>query len=486
MDIVSALKDKNLLGQFLDDISTWRAWITFFKAFFALKPDADDLEIFRKCTGRTQWPVKPARESWLSCGVRGGKSYSIALLATYLAVFREYELSPGERGYILVVAPTKRQSSIIKRYLSSFFHDNAFLRPFVVRETVQELELTSNIVIAVLSSDFRSLRGYTCVCCICDEIAYFFTEGSKTDTEAIRALRTRLASTGGPLICISSPYAKRGTLFETHKRHFGKNKSRILVWQADSLTMNPTLSVDAINQAYQEDGEAAKADYGAQFRSDIETFVTREAVDACIVPSRREIPYIGSVGRYFGFVDPSGGARDAMTLAVAHREPGEAGMLVLDCLRESKPPFSPDSVVRNFAETLKSYRVRHVMGDRYGGEWPRERFQAHGITYQVSPRTRSDIYKELLPLINSGKVELLDSDKLVMQLCGLERRTSRGGRDSVDHGPGGHDDLANAAAGALVMLNQASERFFPNRFMHYTIKESDNGASGTRGLLLLP
>jgi hypothetical protein len=35
----------------------------------------------------------------------------------------------------------------------------------------------------------------------------------------------------------------------------------------------------------------------------------------------------------------------------------------------------------------------------------------------------------------------------------LERRTSRGGRDSVDHAPGSHDDLANACAGALSLLS---------------------------------
>jgi hypothetical protein len=31
------------------------------------------------------------------------------------------------------------------------------------------------------------------------------------------------------------------------------------------------------------------------------------------------------------------------------------------------------------------------------------------------------------------------------------RRTARGGRDSIDHAPGAHDDVANAVAGALVM-----------------------------------
>jgi len=61
-----------------------------------------------------------------------------------------------------------------------------------------------------------------------------------------------------------------------------------------------------------------------------------------------------------------------------------------------------------------------------------------------------------LPLINSQQVELLDQPKLISQLCSLERRTARGGRDSIDHPPGAHDDVANAAAGVLVLATAAA------------------------------
>ncbi len=57
-----------------------------------------------------------------------------------------------------------------------------------------------------------------------------------------------------------------------------------------------------------------------------------------------------------------------------------------------------------------------------------------------------------MPHINSGTVELLEVPRLVTQLVNLERRTARGGRDTIDHGPQGHDDVANAVAGVLVML----------------------------------
>jgi hypothetical protein len=93
-----------------------------------------------------------------------------------------------------------------------------------------------------------------------------------------------------------------------------------------------------------------------------------------------------------------------------------------------------------------------VVGDRYAGEWPRERFQIHGINYQPSAKPRSDIYTSMLPAVNGGRVELLDHPRLVQQLCSLERRTARSGRDSVDHPPGQNDDLINAAAGALTSL----------------------------------
>ena len=90
-------------------------------------------------------------------------------------------------------------------------------------------------------------------------------------------------------------------------------------------------------------------------------------------------------------------------------------------------------------------------GDRYGGEWPVAEFRPHGIGYQVAEKPKSDLYRELLPLINSRRVELLDHPRLVAQLCSLERRVGRGGRDAIDHPPGAHDDVANAVAGALVL-----------------------------------
>ena len=164
-----------------------------------------------------------------------------------------------------------------------------------------------------------------------------------------------------------------------------------------------------------------------------------------MISQRFELPPSGK--SYTAFCDPSGGRNDSMTLAIAH---DEDGMAVLDCLREIEAPFSPESACGEFADLLKRYRLSEVIGDKYGGEWPREQFQKRGITYQVADKTRSELYLELLPGLMSGQVELLDHKRLVTQLVSLERRTARSGKDSVDHPPNSHDDVANAAAGAIV------------------------------------
>ena len=111
-----------------------------------------------------------------------------------------------------------------------------------------------------------------------------------------------------------------------------------------------------------------------------------------------------------------------------------------------------------FAATLRRYRISVVYGDKYGGDWPAAEFRKHGINYEPAEMARSDLYRELLPAINSGAVALLQNERLIAQFSTGERRTGHSGRDQIDHAPGGHDDVANAAAGALVLASRRSGR----------------------------
>ena len=299
---------------------------------------------------------------------------------------------------------------------------------------------------------------------IADEAAFWYSDEASTNanSDILAAVRPGLATTGGLLAIISSPYARRGEVWDAYRRHYGPlGDSLILVAQGASRDFNPTLPQSVVDRAMERDPASAAAEYLAQFRSDIESFVSREAVEACVEHGVLERAPLAGIS-YSAFVDPSGGSSDSMTLAVAHRDGNDT---VLDALRERRPPFSPEAVVADFTALLKTYRITKIKGDRYAGEWPRERFRVHGVSYEPASKPKSDLYRDALALLNSRKVVLLDHARLQAQLVGLERRTSRGGRDSIDHAPGGHDDVANAACGALVEL-AASRRYTLEHVRH--------------------
>ena len=453
MNILDAMDDPALFGEHYQG-PTWEPWRALLAALFALEMSDSRLATYRHHTGRQEPPTAAFTEAALICGRRGGKSRVLATVAVFLACFRDYtpHLAPGEMATVAVIAADKRQARTIFRYIVGLIRSVPMLAAMVTDETQETLTLNNSVQIEISTASFRSVRGYTYVAVLLDEVAFFRLEDSANpDREIVDAIRPGLASIPGAMLLLaSSPYSKRGVLFDAYRRHYGKDGARVLVWKASTAEMNPLIDPAIIAEAYEDDPASAAAEYGGEFRNDIAAFVPREVVDACIVPGRYELPKIPGC-RYVAFTDPSGGSADSFTLAVAHPDPKDRTVAVLDVVRDVKPPFSPEAVVLEFATLLKTYGVTSVTGDRYAGEWPREQFRKQGITYNLSEKPKSDLYRDALPLLNSGKVELLDLKTLTTQLCGLERRTARGGRDSIDHSPGAHDDLANAAAGALLL-----------------------------------
>jgi hypothetical protein len=457
--ILEAMEDPKLFKPWFRG-NSWLAWKAFLAALFGLAMTDEQLELYRKYTGRKTAPAQAFREARLLCGRRAGKSLIAALVAVYLAIFCDYTpyLAPGELATMMVIAADRKQARVITRFVRGFIKEVPLLSSMVVRETRETLELSNRVVIEVHTASFRTIRGYTCGFCCNDEECFWPADDTSAEpaSEILSAERPSLITVPfSLLLSLSSPHAQRGPMYTAFREHYGKDDSPVLFWKAPSLAMNSRLDPKIVDEAYRCDPIAAAAEYGAEFRSDCESFISREAIETCVMKGRLELPRVEGT-RYFAFVDPSGGSADSMTLGIAHLS--KLGRATLDLLREIRPPFSPEKVVREFATTLKAYGLSEVTGDRYAGEWPRERFNVYGIMYRPSEKSRSDIYMELLPLLNSRRTELLDIPRLVSQVAGLERHAARGGRESVDHAPGQHDDIANAAAGALVLaMNSAYE-----------------------------
>jgi hypothetical protein len=455
--LLDTLDDPKLFQNVFRPTASWAAWRTVLRALFALPPTADDVARYARHTGRSTWPSMPAREAWLIVGRRGGKSRIAALVAVYLACFRDYRrvLAPGERGHVMVLAADRRQARVVFRYVVGLLEAVPMLAALIERRTAEAVHLSNRLTIEIHTSSYRSVRGYTIVGCIADEIAFWGSEDSANpDVQVVNAIRPAMATMPEPLLLgISSPYARRGVLWDAFKTHYGQEADPVLVWNAPTTAMNPTITEAFVAAELEQDEPAARGEYLAEFRVDIEAFITREVVESCVTPGCRERARMPGVS-YRAFCDPSGGSgADSFTLAIAHAETRDGRLIaVLDALREIRPPFSPESATADLAALLRTYGIAEVVGDRFGGEFPREMFRKHGVTYRVSEKPKSDLYRDSLPALNSGSVALLDHPRLIVQLAGLERRTSRGGRDSIDHGPHGHDDLANAVCGVLADL----------------------------------
>jgi hypothetical protein len=431
---------------------SWSAWRIMLIAGMGEPLKDSERESFTKLTGREREPLQRVEEATFIVGRRGGKSRANATLATYIAALCEHNLVRGERGVVLCIAPDQRQAKIVLDYAEAAFAASPILKQLIAGRTSDALELSNGIAIEVRAASFRRLRGPTYVAVIADEAAFWYSDewSGNADVEILNACRPGLLTTRGPLIIASSPYARRGVLWTAFKKHFGpEGDPLILVARGSSRDFNPSLPQSVIDREFAKDAASAAAEYGAQFRTDIESFVPIEVVERCVGDYAERAPLLEHV--YYGFVDPSGGSADSFTLAISH---GEGTNTIVDAVREVKPPFSPEGVVADFTVLLRSYRVRLVWGDRYAGEFPRELFRRHGIGYALSQKPKSDFYRDLLPLLNSGRVVLPRNDRLVSQLVGLERRTTRAGKDSIDHAPGGHDDLINSVAGAADIVTR--------------------------------
>jgi hypothetical protein len=446
-----AFDDPNLFGPHFSGPS-WNGWRAVLKAAHGVALNEEELEFFRKVADRDP-PKRKVRELWVIAGRRSGKDSVASAMATHAALTPYGGLRPGEAPTIMCLACDKEQARIVTRYSRGYFDEVPLLKGLIDEDTQDGFTLTNGAEFAVLANNFRSVRGRTVAFAVLDECAFYrSSESVSPDYETYNAIVPGMATIDeSMLVAISSPHRRAGLLYQKWRESYGKNDDDVLVIRAPSQVLNPTLPDRVVNGAMAQDPALAKAEYMAEWRDDLATWLDRELIERSVdfgVAVRPPIPGV----EYRAFADPSSGIGDSYTAAIAHLETN--GVAVLDCLVSIDPPFNPIAATEEIAATLKQYGVPTVTGDRYAQGFVTNTFAACGITYVHSQRDRSDIYNEALPLYLSGKVRLLDNKKLVTQLASLERRTMPGGKDKIDHPErGGHDDSANSVCGVFIGLS---------------------------------
>ena len=310
ISIRKALTDDNLLGRALPGDS-WLPWRTLLIAAMGEQLTDDERVLFTELTGREREPLQRVDEFVGVIGRRGGKTQASAALGTYIGALCDHSdaLARGETGVLLCLAQDTKVAAKLLEFIEANLTGSPILRQMIKGRTQDSIDLSNNVRMEVRPVSFRRLRGPTYVAVICDEIAYWYTEltYANPDIEVLNAVEPGLATTGGPLVLISSPYSKAGVLWDRYKKHYGPQGDALtLVAWGPSRTFNSKLSPRVVDRALEKDRPRAMAEYMATFRIDIQGFLSLEVVEAC-VGDHREMQHTAGT-TYRAFTDPSGGS----------------------------------------------------------------------------------------------------------------------------------------------------------------------------------
>lgn len=467
-----ALTDPDLLAHALPGES-WASWRVLLIALVGEELTDDERVIFKTLTGREYEPGTMVDTFLSVAGRRSGKSRAMAVLCVYLACLCDWSdvLSLGERGLALFLAPSERQAANVFRYAAAVLDASPALAELVVARTQETISLSCQTDLEVQPASWRRSRGGTCIAIVLDECAFFHSsdDSANSDSEILTALKPSLATTGGPMLLTSSPSTMEGIVFRIHKRHYGpQGDTRMLVVQADTRSLNPHLSQAVIDRAYEDDATAADSEYGGVFRQLSTAFLERAVVEKAVDQVETRLPIPGV--QHLAFCDPSGGTgRDSFTVAIGHKHLDDRGreIGILDALLEYRPPFDPDVIVKQACGVLAQWGISEIVSDAYGAGWVISAFAKHGMTLTHASFNKSEIYVHVVPQFMSGRVRLLNNQRLVDQLCSLKRKVGQGGREIVDHPRNQHDDVANAACGLLWRLSPGGPRSTADNWIEF-------------------
>ena len=444
---------------------SWSRWRAILKAAYALPMSAAERTLFEEVAERKP-PIKRVRELWVVGGRRGGKD-SVASLIIADAAMRFQgrrrqiagitlpAMRKGERATAFCLGPDRETARIALDYVRGYFEEIPELKAMVTRETRDGFELANGVDVVIAASDYRGVRGRAVLCAGLGETAMMRDEfSSRPDTELYADLKpgTLTLEDQAMIVGISTPLTKTGLLWEKFSKYYGKDDDDVLVVKATTLQLHPSLDAQTIEAEISADPVKNRSEYLCEWRDSISNYIGAEIIDAAILKGKAVLSPRKDL-TYHAFVDVSGGVHDSHSLAIAYKD--QDGVCILACAREIKSS-NTEFVVAEFAALLKSYNVTVVHGDRFGQHWVIDAFQRHDITLQHSQCDRSALYLNLTPALTSGQAKILDLPRLRSQFLALERRITRGtGKEIVDHPSSGADDLANAAAGALVFAATA-------------------------------
>lgn len=426
---------------------SWFTWRVVLMATVGEQLTEDELQRYREVAGRDP-PTDVVQTLAVFVGRRGGKDSAAAVLVCYLALCVEWKLAAGEFGTVMTIAVDRDQAQVAFRRVLGVLEAVPVLNAKVENVTATAITLNNSIEIKVATADGAAVRGRTLVAGVLDEYAYMPHEAA---IELMRALRPAMASMPRALIAIiTTVYSSQGPAYDL-LREWGEDVQSQIVVKGTTRDFNPTIPQAFIDREIRKDPQGASAEYLSIPRTDISRLFDAQLLDAVTRQSPPELPRMPHLhgGRidYFAGIDVSGGRGDAASAAIAHMDRDK---VIVDAYRKWPAPHDPIAIAREVSAFIGEYGLTAGRADQYAAEFARSAYREAGVELLDAPQSRSETYLSFLPLATTGRLEIPPGLELRQELLALERKTHPSGRDTVDHPPKGHDDVANAVALSAV------------------------------------
>lgn len=466
--------NQELFGGLSPKDKSWFAWSVLMKVYDGIGLNRAESKFFREVSGGLEhekgkrWP-----QNWmLIIGRGGGKTRFISRIIPYRALTFKNALHPGQKAENTIIAPSLTAGMTGFEYVEGMLEDNEVLygqlapehvgsNPIIKNSQMARMNFKNRTMIRLTAVTRISGRGRSIYTLVMEEAAHFKTEGRFSDEEVYKSARPAMGRFGTDSMCfvITTPWTKDGLVWKVFKKYYGVENNRWLVIRGTTKQFNPLISDEFLSQEESDDPLYFQREYLADFVDAIAAAFSADAIEDCTITGRSALPpKFGA--QYFGYVDPaslsqSAGAKfnDEFVSGVAHCERGK---VIIDAYKSFAPEqngkrYLPDDAISESIELFSRYGVHEVKGDHFASGYIEPKFVQAGFAFEPIKLSKSDLYVEMMPMLNDGNIELLDCEYTNSQLKRLERRRGRNGRDRIDHVDKGHDDRANMVAGLVYM-----------------------------------
>ena len=313
-----------------------------------------------RCNIREQDGIE-RRELLLVLGRRAGKSTISAIIAAY-EIYKllcrghpqaHYGIPSGSEIRVLCVANDKEQASIVYGDMSGYVEQVDYFKSSIAGHTQTFLRFqTENdkkkfgdggkatLTATFKSSIAKGLRGRGIMCAILDELAFFVDDGKSSAERVYKAIfpsisqfspkdpknrRRTLGPSEGRIISISSPDAREGFFYRLYQLSLtkGKESSNMLMIQAPTWEVNPTLDHSYYETEYHKDPKSFATEHGAEFSDRVRGWIEdhQDLLD-CVVPSLRPLTKGSSREPFWAGVDFAT-VNDGTAITLSHFHDGK-------------------------------------------------------------------------------------------------------------------------------------------------------------------